>query len=322
MKEKIYNLLMVEYRGVLESCYRSVFYADSALSAIKTFEDYLNDFYLYLYDAKPKYVDGEVHGYYLLQIRDEKSMPAWLKQTFRHFLLEENKILVEMRDSLEEYSKQQKTLNKSDDIDITLMHVAFAIAWFNQHESATDRFIFFRNAYKHFMGFYTWTECELDDKQVAEILNISYGTLRTRSSRLCLKVKKLVSGVSNVSDSLIVKLKKSALELAHRIYADTDPDISGILMQLLRQAEEELPMYKDIIALQEQNAQSLRHSKKHIAPKNIHSVFTSALREETQMERNIVYEDEYVSDNAKVYTTINQPETNRIVLLFKELIGM
>ena len=313
---------MIEYRGVLESCYRNLFYSDSDFWAIKTFEDYLNDFYLYLYEAKSKYVDGDVKGFYLLQIREEKAMPAWLKQTFRRFLLEENKILVEMRDGLAEYSKQQNTLNKSDDIDITLMHVAFALAWFNQHESVTDRYIFFRNAYKHFMGFYTWPEWELDDKEVAEILGISHGTLRTRSSRLCLKVKKLVSGVSNVSDSLIAKLNKSALELAHRIYADTDPDISGILMQLLRQAEEELPMYKDIIALQEQNAQSLRHSKKHIAPKNIHSVFTSALREETQMERDIVYEDEYVSDNAKVYTTINQLETNRIVLLFKELIGM
>ena len=136
MKQRIYDLLMVTYRGLLKNCYQQVFFHDSGLSAIKTFDDYLSDFYLYLYEAKPKYVNDDVKGYYLQQIRDEKATPAWLRQTFRHFLLEENKILTEMRDALAEYRLQLAAAKTGQPLDITLMHVGFAIAWFNQHESS------------------------------------------------------------------------------------------------------------------------------------------------------------------------------------------
>ena len=71
MKQRIYDMLMVTYRGLLKNCYQQVFFQDSGLSAIKTFDDYLSDFYLYLYEAKPKYVYDDVKGYYLQQIRDE-----------------------------------------------------------------------------------------------------------------------------------------------------------------------------------------------------------------------------------------------------------
>ncbi len=83
MKQKIYNLLMVTHRGLLENTYQQVFFSDSRLPAVKTFDDYLTDFYLYLYEAKPKYVSDDIKGYYLQQIKDEEATPAWLRQTFR-----------------------------------------------------------------------------------------------------------------------------------------------------------------------------------------------------------------------------------------------
>ena len=54
MRQKIYNLLMVTHRGLLENTYQQVFFSDSGMTAVKTFDDYLTDFYLYLYEAKPK----------------------------------------------------------------------------------------------------------------------------------------------------------------------------------------------------------------------------------------------------------------------------
>lgn len=173
MKQKIYNLLMVTHRGLLENTYQQVFFSDSGLSAVKTFDDYLTDFYLYLYEAKPKYVSDDIKGYYLQQIKDEKATPAWLRQTFRRFLLEENRILTEMRDALAEYRRQLASAGSGSQLDITLMHVGFAIAWFDQHESSEDRYLFFRSAYKHFMGFYSWPDDDLDDKDVANILGIN-----------------------------------------------------------------------------------------------------------------------------------------------------
>lgn len=227
MKQKIYNLLMVTHRGLLENTYQQVFFSDSGLSAVKTFDDYLTDFYLYLYEAKPKYVNDDIKGYYLQQIKDEKATPAWLRQTFRRFLLEENRILTEMRDALAEYRRQLASAGSGSQLDITLMHVGFAIAWFDQHESSEDRYLFFRSAYKHFMGFYSWPDDDLDDRDIANILGINPGALRTRTSRLCAKVKRLVG---ELNDALIASLNRQSLDIAKEIYAEAEPDMEAILV--------------------------------------------------------------------------------------------
>ena len=304
MKQKIYNLLMVTYRGLLESCYQQVFFQDSGMDAVKTFDDYLSDFYLYLYEAKPKYVSDDTKGYYLQQIKDEKATPAWLRQTFRHFLLEENKILTEMRQALAEYRQELTAAKNGQPIDITLMHVGFAIAWFNQHESAEDRYLFFRSAYKHFMGFYSWPDEELNDSDVATVLGITPGTLRTRTSRLCAKVKRLVN---ELNDALIATLDKQSLDIARSIYSEPDPDMESILEDLLGQSESELEQYEQILALRKEKRQSI-----HILADDIEPSCT------TKMEvcMSVSYPSEI---NSEGYAEI---QTHRIIRIFQKLIGM
>lgn len=253
MKQKIYNLLMVKHRGLLENCYKQVFFSDSEIPAIKTFDDYLSDFYLYLYEAKPKRVEDDVHGYYLQQIQDENAMPGWLRTTFRRFLLEENKIMREMQESLAEYRQDLATSINSRPIDLTLMHVGFAIAWFNQHETSDDKYLFFRSAYKHFKGFYSWSDDDLDDKEVAMLLGIQPGTLRTRTSRLCAKVKDLVD---KLSDADIASLNRQSLDIAKEIYETPNPDIEAILEKLLGDAERELPQYEQFVELRKEKRKS------------------------------------------------------------------
>ncbi|MBQ0081221.1 MAG: hypothetical protein KBS95_06730 [Alistipes sp.] len=299
MKQKIYNLLMITHRGLLENTYQQVFFNDS-IQAVKTFEDYLTDFYLYLYEAKPKYVVDDIKGYYLQQIRDEKATPAWLRQTFRRFLLEENKILIEMREALAEYRKQLLSTDSSQLLDITLTHVGFAIAWFNQHESSEDRYLFFRSAYKHFMGFYSWPDDDLDDRDVAGILHINPGTLRTRTSRLCAKIKRLVG---ELNDALIATLNKQALDIAKEIYAEAEPDMKSILERLLDKAERELEQYDQIVELRTQKRNSLMVFQK---------------LESSCMEEMFV-PCECCEEGDESY--IPRIE-NRIVSIFKKLIGM
>lgn len=255
MKQKIYNLLMVTHRGLLENTYQQVFFSDSGLSAVKTFDDYLTDFYLYLYEAKPKYVIDDIKGYYLQQIKDEKATPAWLRQTFKRFLLEENRILTEMRDALAEYRRQLASAGNGRQLDITLMHVGFSIAWFDQHESSEDRYLFFRSAYKHFMGFYAWPDDDLDDRDVANILGINPGALRTRTSRLCAKVKRLVG---ELNDALIASLNRQSLDIAKEIYAEDEPDMEAILERLLDKAERELDQYDQVVKLRKEKRNSIR----------------------------------------------------------------
>lgn len=300
MKQKIYNLLMVTHRGLLENTYQQVFFSDSGLSAVKTFDDYLTDFYLYLYEAKPKYVSDDIKGYYLQQIKDEKATPAWLRQTFRRFLLEENRILTEMRDALAEYRRQLASAGSSSQLDITLMHVGFAIAWFDQHESSEDRYLFFRSAYKHFMGFYSWPDDDLDDRDVANILGINPGALRTRTSRLCAKVKRLVG---ELNDALIASLNRQSLDIAKEIYAEAEPDMEAILEELLGKAERDLDQYDQIVELRKEKRNSLRTFEK----------LESACMAEMSLPCSCFEMDE----------RSRMPEIgSRVVRMFKELIGM
>lgn len=300
MKQKIYNLLMVTHRGLLENTYQQVFFSDSGLSAVKTFDDYLTDFYLYLYEAKPKYVNNDIKGYYLQQIKDEKATPAWLRQTFKRFLLEENRILTEMRDALAEYRRQLASAGSSSQLDITLMHVGFAIAWFDQHESSEDRYLFFRSAYKHFMGFYSWPDDDLDDRDVANILGINPGALRTRTSRLCAKVKRLVG---ELNDALIASLNRQSLDIAKEIYAEAEPDMEAILEKLLGKAERDLDQYDQIVELRKEKRNSLRTFEK----------LESACMAEMSLPCSCFEMDERSC----------MPEIgSRVVRMFKELIGM
>ena len=300
MKQKIYNLLMVTHRGLLENTYQQVFFSDSGLLAVKTFDDYLTDFYLYLYEAKPKYVNNDIKGYYLQQIKDEKATPAWLRQTFKRFLLEENRILTEMRDALAEYRRQLASAGSSSQLDITLMHVGFAIAWFDQHESSEDRYLFFRSAYKHFMGFYSWPDDDLDDRDVANILGINPGALRTRTSRLCAKVKRLVG---ELNDALIASLNRQSLDIAKEIYAEAEPDMETILEELLGKAERDLNQYDQIVELRKEKRNSLRTFEK----------LESACMAEMSLPCSCFEMDERSC----------MPEIgSRVVRMFKELIGM
>ena len=300
MKQKIYNLLMVTHRGLLENTYRQVFFSDSELPAVKTFDDYLTDFYLYLYEAKPKYVIDDIKGYYLQQIKDEKATPAWLRQTFKRFLLEENRILTEMQDALAEYRRQLASAGNGGQLDITLMHVGFAIAWFNQHESSEDRYLFFRSAYKHFMGFYAWPDDDLDDKDVANILGINPGALRTRTSRLCANVKRLVC---ELNDALIASLNRQSLDIAKEIYAEAEPDIEAILEELLDKAERELDQYDQIVELRKEKRNSIRPFEK----------LESTYMAEVAMPCYYLKMDEMEC----------MPEMGkRVIRMFKELIGM
>ena len=300
MKQKINNLLMVTHRGLLENTYQQVFFSDSGLSAVKTFDDYLTDFYLYLYEAKPKYVIDDIKGYYLQQIKDEKATPAWLRQTFKRFLLEENRILTEMRDALAEYRRQLASAGSGRQLDITLMHVGFSIAWFDQHESSEDRYLFFRSAYKHFMGFYAWPDDDLDDRDVANILGINPGALRTRTSRLCAKVKRLVG---ELIDALIASLNRQSLDIAKEIFAEDEPDMEAILEGLLDKAERELDQYDQVVKLRKEKRNSIRTFEK----------LESTCMAEMSMPYSCFEMDERSC----------MPELgNRVVRMFKELIGV
>ena len=315
MKQKLYQLLMVEHRAMLEGCYRQVFFADGGTPPIKTFDDYLSDFYLYLLEAKPKHVKDGVEGYYLKQVRDEKALPEWLRQTFRHFLLDEYDILHEMQEALREYRQQLAAYRPDQPLDLTLMHVAFSMAWFNQHENEQDRYLFFRSAFKHFSGFYAWPDTELDDHEVATVLGLTYDNLRQRTSRLCDKVRRLVT---TLTDASIATLNHDSLDVAHSIYADPDPDIEAILSNLLERAERDLPQHDALVALRQSKRQSAVVLQAIIECKHSY-----AMPENIEMSESLAMPEFDMAQPcmASFRSEPVNPEP-RIVSLFKQFIGL
>jgi len=310
---------MVEHRALLDACYRQVFFADGETAPIKTFDDCLTDFYLYLLEAKPKRVDDDVEGYYLQQVKDEQALPEWLRQTFRRFLLQEHKILVELQDALAEYRQQLALQRPGDSIDLTLMHVAFALAWFNQHESELDRYLFFRSAYKHFSGFYEWPDEELNDTEIGLILKLTPGNIRTRTSRLTAKVRRLVH---ELNDAAIAGLNRTSLDIAHSIYRDPDPDIEAILRDLLDKAERQLPQYAEIIAMRQAKRESMIPLEPCCSYEMDMDEFASSLPSMAPSMAPGFAKDAFgvCCENASICKPIRTE--NRIVRLFKQFIGI
>lgn len=320
MQQKIYSLLMVTHRDMLEKCYRQVFFSDTEIPAVKTFDDYLTDFYLYLYEGKPKHIEGDVKGYYLQQVRDEKALPGWLHSTFRYFLLDENKILRNMQESLSEYRRDLASSLNSKPIDLTLMHVAFAIAWFNQNETSEDKYLFFRSAYKHFKGFYAWPNSELDDKDVALALGIGQGALRTRTSRLCAKVKSLVK---DVNDAHIATLNKQSLDIAKEIFDTPNPNIEAILEKLLDDAERGLPQYEDILKLRKEKRESMVPFEKMSCCYELSIGSDYALEEWTRpsakKEAIDKIENEQIEESSSTTDKYDSIETNHVPICCEEI---
>lgn len=327
MRQRIFVLLFT-YQEMLEGCYKQVFGPDTDLPAIKSFKDYFADFYLHLLKGKPKFVDEDVEGYYILQIKDEKAIAAWLRKTFKNFLLDEQKVLKEMQDALKEYKKLLLTHRSEQPLDITIMHVAFALAWFNQHESEVDRYLFYRGAYKHFNGFYYWPPRELKDDQVAEALGITEGALRTRTSRLCEKVRRLVH---EMNDTMISTLDCSALKIAKGIYENEGNAIESILKELLNDAEHALPQYEKLCEMREENKKdrTMYSSVGEIGQVEGYdsSVPSLSVLHEIEIKKSTARDFDYLSnlgDSDILCSAITEPVIpyNRVVQKFKKLVGL
>ena len=124
--------------------------------------------------------------------------------------------------------------------------------------------------------------------------------MRTRTSRLCAKVKRLVG---ELNDALIASLNRQSLDIAKEIYAEAEPDMEAILEELLGKAERDLDQYDQIVELRKEKRNSLRTFEK----------LESACMAEMSLPCSCFEMDERSC----------MPEIgSRVVRMFKELIGM
>lgn len=241
-QQALWYLLDVRLRGMLEIKYRELCPTDTAEES-RTFDDYLTDFFLYLYEGMPGGTSGASHFYYLTTVSDNTKLSSWMQRTFRYFLEHERRALSNLEKALPEYVQEQKFLAKPDS-KIDMARIAYSIAWLNQYETPLNRYIFFRGISHQVLEDFSRTATP-DDRQIAEILGLSYGNYRTKSSRLCEKVRTLIRSISRKEIRL---LDANSLALVDDICGNRLL-LTDIVSGLLDRAEAQLPEYESIMEM-------------------------------------------------------------------------
>ena len=95
----LWYFLSVRLHDKLQLCYNQCS-DDVHVDAFKTFDDYLSDFYIYLYEGHPDYVAGPTQYYYLQTITDNTKVDAWMQRCFKQFIGSERRALVKLDEAL------------------------------------------------------------------------------------------------------------------------------------------------------------------------------------------------------------------------------
>ncbi len=258
----LWYLLSVRLNENLQKCYLQL--SNDVTSDFKTFEDYLLDFYIYLYEGHPDYVTGPTQFHYLQTIADNTKIAPWMQQSFRQFVSNERRALLKLAEALPAYLQEQKYQNLVEP-QIELTRIAFCLAWYNQFASVLNRYIFFRSMQKKVVKSFSRSE-GLTDEETARALGMKYTTYRSQSSRCCKEVQQLMAEMKRDD---IAKLDANSLLLVDRISNIDEQTLDSIVDSLVTGAERQLPQYEDLLEARAQKEEgyvqySIEPSEKHI----------------------------------------------------------
>ncbi len=241
----LWYLLSERLREKLQLCYNQCT-SETGMADYKTFDDYLTDFYIYLYEGHPDYVTHPTQFHYLQTISDNTKVESWMQRSFKLFLKNERRALDKLTEALPAYIQEQK-YDHLNEPQIELTRIAFCLAWYNQHESVEDRYIFFRSMKKKVVKSYDRSE-ELSDEETATALGKKYASYRSQASRCCAEVKRLMTEMTHQD---IVKLDANSLLLVNRISNVDEDTLDDIINSLVVSAERQLPQYRNILDIRD-----------------------------------------------------------------------
>lgn len=248
----LWYMLSVRFTEKLQLCYLQI--SQDVTYDIKTFDDYLHDFYIYLYKGHPDYVTGPTQFHYLQTISDNTKVDSWMQKSFRQFISNERRALKQLAEALPAYVQEQKYQHLKDP-QIELTRIAFSLAWFNQFEPVLNRYIFFRSMKKKVTKSFNHRE-ELSDEETAQALGMNYATYRSASSRCCKEVQRLMTEMKKED---FAKLDANSLLLVDRICNIDERTLDSIVDSLMTGAERQLPQYADLLEAR------LRKEEEHIS---------------------------------------------------------
>ena len=248
----LWYMLSVRFQENLQMCYLQL--SKDVTNDIKMFDDYLTDFYLYLYEGHPDYVTGPTQFHYLKTITDNTRIDSWMQKCFRQFISNERRALEKLTKALPAYVVEQKYQHLKDP-QIELTRIAFSLAWFNQFEPVLNRYIFFRSMKKKVTKSFNRRE-ELSDEETAQALGMNYAAYRSKSSRCCKEVQRLMTEMKKED---FAKLDANSLLLVDRICNIDENTLDSIVDSLMTGAERQLPQYADLLEAR------LRKEEEHIS---------------------------------------------------------
>jgi DNA-directed RNA polymerase specialized sigma24 family protein len=237
----LWYFLSVRLHDKLQLCYNQCS-DDVHVDAFKTFDDYLSDFFIYLYEGHPDYVAGPTQFHYLQTITDNTKVDAWMQHSFKQFIGNERRALMKLYKALPAYLQEQKYQHLNEP-QVELTRIAFSLAWYNQFGSIEDRYIFFRSMKKKVTKSFNLSD-ELSDEETAQALGMKYTTFRSRVSRCCKEVQRLMTEMNRDE---IAKLDANNLLLVDSICRVNEDTLDGIVDSLVTAAERQLPQYDNLL---------------------------------------------------------------------------
>lgn len=201
----------------------------------RQWDDYLIDFFMYVYEYTPSNMFEKVHYYMLRRIEDNTKVESMLLTTFKRYLKEEAETLQKARSERDNVVFEYQ-FNRLGDVQYNMKLIGYAIALINQREDTLNRYILFRAICNRMMEDYNMIKYPSDEK-VAALLNLNYGAYRTRSSRILSQLRYLLHHLTSKD---VAELSGASKIMINRL-AQGQVGIDTVISRLLKQAENDLP---------------------------------------------------------------------------------
>lgn len=226
----LWYLLSQRMREKLQLCFVQVLGEKGELP--RFFEDYLSDFFIYLYEYKPKSDPVETHFYSLKSLQDNTSLSYHLQTIFKRYLLAELEELDKIQKATPSIKDEARFENMKD-ANIDMLRLSWAVVRVCQEATDRNRYILLRSISskvledRMIVGIPT-------DEEVAGILGMTYGAYRTQSSRLFQVVRDTMA-----LPPVMSQLHASNQDFVCRLCGH-DEDIKDIVREMLIKSETHL----------------------------------------------------------------------------------
>lgn len=239
--EALYYLLTQRLKGALKSVY------EKKRDLIDdSYEDTINEFYLYLHDRGRQDDNGGPYYQPLRKIKNKQAFSYWMTSTYRIFL--HNKLQQMIMTPLFDNLHEEQPYDSVKNWERKIWDMSVLITYAYQNMRPLTKFIFFRSM----LSVMNRRLC-VQNKSMAQVLGISYIDYRVRNHHAWHLVRKKRK---RILEGERIKLDKDGIEMAKHIfrsYGNLFPLLRMYYMEILESLPESV-MIKAVLGAHERHA--------------------------------------------------------------------